>query len=107
MTVTDYLSWCLAEECAEVQKAISKCERFGRDSVNPNNPTVRNIDELIDEIYDVRARARMLLQNLKVPYIDDSIDNYIGRKEKLEHNMEIAKRKGILHFKRRNIPKKV
>jgi len=100
MRTSNYLFWCLAEECSEVQKAASKCERFGNDSIDPDNPKMTNIQELVDEIQDVRSRAKMLLQLLKVPYMDDSIDNYAFRKEKVEHNMEIAKKRGILRDKR-------
>lgn len=97
---SQYLFWCLTEECSEVIKACSKTERFGPDNHNPADIACKpNIEELLDEMYDLRARARMLFQFLGVPYGDSEIDNYLYRKEKLERNMEKSRKLGLLKDK--------
>jgi len=42
----------LIEECAELQKALCKAERFGWDATKPGR-TVNNRDHVVEEIRDV------------------------------------------------------
>lgn len=51
---TDYLLACLSEECSEVQKVISKSQRFGLTSKNPENGS-ENIDLIQQEMHDVMS----------------------------------------------------
>ena len=53
----DYLLVCLQEECAEVQKVISKSLRFGLED-RYKNPL--NIEKLNCELNDIYAVVRML-----------------------------------------------
>ena len=57
--VKDYLFTCLAEECAEIIQAATKCIRFGSNDVNPksNNSNIKNLNE---EFNDVIALVEML-----------------------------------------------
>jgi NTP pyrophosphatase (non-canonical NTP hydrolase) len=62
MTKTEYLLIVLAEECAEVQKEISKALRFGIDTEIPNSSITYRLN-LIHEIADVFAVIEMLENN--------------------------------------------
>ena len=94
---TDYLIWCLAEECSEVIKECSKSERFGLNSCNPyDDKKVNNAMALVDEVYDVRARAKLLFEHLQIPYCDNQIYKFKQRKAKLEKNMAISRKTGAL-----------
>ena len=62
----EHLLICLAEECAEVQKEVSKILRFGLDD-KPieslrGNTLLPNSERLSQEITDVQANIRMLIK---------------------------------------------
>lgn len=50
----------LQEECAEVTQAVSKCFRFGYDSVHENK---NNRQHLEDEIGDLQCMISLLIEN--------------------------------------------
>ena len=52
----------LQEECAEVIQSVSKCRRFGLDSVYLNGIGTQR-DELVKEIGDVVAMIELLKQH--------------------------------------------
>lgn len=43
----------LIEECAELQKALCKAERFGWDAYHPHRPERSNLAHVVEEIQDV------------------------------------------------------
>ena len=49
----------LAEECAEVIQAISKCQRFGMENLKPGKPK-SNREHLEEEIGDLLAMVDIL-----------------------------------------------
>jgi hypothetical protein len=56
----------VVEECAEVQKAISKLIRFGFDAHNPNDPKkVPNVVALLAEIDDLQRAIERVRPTLK------------------------------------------
>jgi NTP pyrophosphatase (non-canonical NTP hydrolase) len=50
------------EECAEVIQAISKCFRFGFDSVWPENSTENNRIKLQNEVGDLLAMIELMME---------------------------------------------
>jgi len=95
MNKEEHLLVCLAEECAEVQQAISKALRFGLDDGYPNSTTT-NADDILDEIKDVIAIVEML-EEYKVINRTASIERAIKKKkEKVTRYMEHAKFTGAL-----------
>lgn len=61
MTERQYLLAKLAEECAEVIQAVTKCLRFGEDDTNPKSPEEgANFDKLVSEVADLRAIIQIL-----------------------------------------------
>lgn len=89
----DILLSCLAEECAEVQKEVSKILRFGFNGCNPfieNNET--NIEKLILEIRDVLSIIELLQENNIIKNEDINNQELINKKkEKVLKYMEITK----------------
>lgn len=62
LNLKQYLLICLAEECAEVQKDVTKSLRFGLDSCNPID-TITHEESLIQEMIDVLAIFLLLQSN--------------------------------------------
>lgn len=63
MTKSENLLVTLSEECAEVQQAVSKVLRFGRDNYNPATPQVTNELEVLTEYYQLVAVMEMLIES--------------------------------------------
>lgn len=73
-------SGVLAEECAEVIVALSKIDRFGINSKNPDGKT--NRESLIHELGDVLAMISLLAE---IPYYGISADKLeVAKQKKLE-----------------------
>lgn len=50
----------LAEECAEVIQAVSKCTRFGPNRIKPGKPKT-NMEHLEEELGDLLAMVEILV----------------------------------------------
>jgi len=88
-----YLLVCLAEECAEVQKEVTKGLRFGLYDVWEGNPTP--IENLIHEYYDLVGVWEMLKEVVAFPKVNP--EQLIQRKkDKILEYMEYARKAGAL-----------
>ena len=99
MNKTEYLLTTISAECSEVIKESSKCLRFGLYKYNPKDRnSKKNVEALIDEVNDIRARTKILCEYLHIPYNDDQIENFEFRKNKLAMNMEKSEKLGRLQL---------
>ena len=94
MDKTEHLLTCLAEECAEIQQAVTKALRFGVDDGHPEKSTT-NAQDIAKECVDIVAVIEMLE--------DEGILEKVGtmralneKKIKVLHYMEYAKQRGTL-----------
>lgn len=78
----------LMEECAETIQAISKCQRFGLNSVSPITNKA-NIDHLTQEIGDVIAMVDILLEQGVINNTSLTLAKQI-KKEKLKQWSNIS-----------------
>lgn len=93
MNKTEHLLVCLAEECAEVQKAIAKALRFGLSDGYPGAKTT-NAQDITAELEDVFALVEMLQEegvvfSLERVFIEP-------KKLRVKHFMEYAEQRGAL-----------
>jgi hypothetical protein len=87
------------EECAEVSQALSKCLRFGFSSYNPVEPKFNNIQEALNEYYQLEAMMELLLAEtgLQDTYSKDTIEQIKNNKiEKFKSYQEVSKKLGYL-----------
>jgi hypothetical protein len=87
------------EECAEVSQALSKCLRFGFNSYNPMEPKFNNIQEVLNEYYQLEAMMELLLTEtgLQDIYSKDTIEQIKNNKiEKFKSYQEVSKKLGYL-----------
>lgn len=94
MNKFQYLLICLSEECAEVQKAISKALRFGLNDFKPG-VYINNSDNLKDEVVDIYAIIELLEEKhgFKIIPYRKQIES---KKKKVKKYMEYSKKIGIL-----------
>lgn len=62
MNKVNEIATVLTEECAEVIQAISKCQRFGFDSINPKT-NIENITSLEEELGDLMCCVNLLIDS--------------------------------------------
>ena len=89
----EYLTQCLQEECAEVAKAASKCQRFG---FLDKHRGVVNKDQLSDELIDLRVVIEMLRDELQLRgvYLTTRYpEKEIKKRDKVENSMLESKDK--------------
>lgn len=58
MNEREYLLTCLAEECSEVAKCVSKALRFGLDDAEPGQ-ALNNRERITEELFDLNAVATL------------------------------------------------
>ncbi|HML33827.1 hypothetical protein [Sporomusa sphaeroides] len=92
MTETEHLLVCLAEECAEIQQAVTKALRFGlQDNYKDSTPAQDIARELCDLIAVVE-----LLEEAGVIKKTGTIDAIERKKARVWHYMEYARARGTL-----------
>jgi hypothetical protein len=100
MTRREHLLICLAEECAEVQKEITKILRFGlkdKPFVAGGNNLEPNDVRLENELNDVMAVVDMLRsEGIKVMFSSEKAQ---AKKDKVEKYMKYSHSKGLLEMK--------
>lgn len=69
----NYLLICLGEECAEVQKAIAKYQRFGKEKCYEAD--TNNIEDIMLELNDVNAVAYLITSQFPEFYAAQSTMN--------------------------------
>ena len=95
MNRTEHLLTCLAEECAEVQQAIAKAQRFGLDDGYPGTDRT-NKGDLESELTDLFAVLEML-EDDGILKCDESRRKEIDRKKaKVCEFMRYAEQRGTL-----------
>ena len=93
MNAQQHLLIKLAEECAEVQQAITKSLLFGLDDCHPETK-ICNLDAIKHELNDLFAVVEML-HSVGVDWRIDS-DKVKLKKAKVEYWMKYAETKGVL-----------
>ena len=72
MTQTENLLVTVAEECAEIQQAVSKALRFGLDNHHPNCPNTTNAEEINMEFYQLCAVINLLQVRGSLPTFNEA-----------------------------------
>lgn len=98
MTKSENLLITLAEECAEVQQAISKTLRFGKNCYNPATPQITNELEVLTEYHQLIAVMEMLVDSGVLSQLSDKDIAKIkaDKKCKVEHHQAISYDRGCI-----------
>jgi len=101
MTRQEHLLVCLAEECAEVQKEITKILRFGLNDKPIESLGGKNLEpnsvRLHREVVDVLAVIDMLMDEGLIEDVD--VKDVEAKQERVEKYMKYAHEKGMLDVK--------
>ena len=93
MNTIEHLLVCLAEECAEVQKEVTKALRFGLEDKWKSD--LNTSEKIAYECCDILAVIEMLKQESVIPQLDS--DSLIkDKKERVLKYMNYAKNNGVL-----------
>lgn len=95
MNRTEHLLTCLAEECAEAAKRVSKALRFGLDEVQPDQP-LRNRDRIDEELRDLISVALILHSEGVLGYVIPDRGEQLAKLAKIEKFMAISREQGVL-----------
>jgi hypothetical protein len=96
MNKTEYLLVCLSEECAELQKEISKALRFGLDDFNPHDSKkIPNSERIQKEIIDVETLVIILIEKTGIFRWGFPRERQ-DKKDKVKRYMEYSREKGYL-----------
>lgn len=92
MNKTEHLLTCLAEECAEVQQAVTKALRFGLDD---NFKETTPAQDIVRECIEVIAVIKLLEEEGLIEIIG-ALEAIEQKKAKIRHYMQYAKERGTL-----------
>ena len=99
MNRQEYLLTCLAEECAEVQKLVSKSLRFGLQHKWADSGPGTNQRKICEEIGDICAIATMLEADgapVRLTYAE-LVKHLKKKTAKVERNMKFSRKTGCLN----------
>lgn len=98
MTKNEHLMTVAMEECAEIQQAISKSLRFGLNNYHPNNPSIRNGDQIVTEFAQLWGVMTMLVEAGVLPYFSASSLGEVAqaKREKVAKYMELSRELGLV-----------
>ncbi|MBU4427646.1 MAG: hypothetical protein L6406_04850 [Desulfobacterales bacterium] len=95
MNTTEHLLTCLAEECAELQQAISKALRFGLQDRYPGASTT-NAQDIAKESIDVLAVIDLLQEQGIITQPRETKAMYDAKRKRVNEYMKYAKITGAL-----------
>lgn len=74
MDQNEYFITCAMEECGEINQALSKVIRFGKDNHHPDYPDETNSDNVLKEFYQLETIISLLQEADILPvYTGDEI----------------------------------
>lgn len=94
MNRSEHLLTCLSEECAKVQKAVAKAQRFGLSNYHPEK-AITNAQEIAKECCDVIAIIEMLEEEGIIEK-SGTLQAIEGKKIRVNAYMAVAKECGTL-----------
>lgn len=96
MTTKEHLLVVAAEECAEIQQALTKILRFGIHAHHPSDPEMTNGEQVLTEYYQLQAVFNMLFENgVLKPFAESIIASLQQTKqEKVTRYMTISRHLG-------------
>jgi len=95
MNTTEHLLTCLAEECAELQQAISKALRFGLQDRYPGSNTT-NAQDIAKESIEVLALIELLQEQGIILKPRGTKDMVNAKRNRVNEYMKYAKTTGAL-----------
>jgi len=95
MNTKEHLLTCLAEECAEIQQAVSKALRFGLDDGYPGADTT-NAKDIAREYVDLVAVIDLCREHGIIGQPGDSKAMYDAKRERVKQFMRYARERGAL-----------
>jgi NTP pyrophosphatase (non-canonical NTP hydrolase) len=95
MNTTEHLLTCLAEECAELQQAISKALRFGLQDRYPGSNTT-NAQDIAKESIEVLALIELLQEQGIISKPRGTKDMVNAKRNRVNEYMKYAKTTGAL-----------
>lgn len=100
MTTEEHLLVCLAEECVEVAKEVSKALRFGLDDTDPTIPgSPFQRVRIVQELYDLMALVEMLEERGTITRYREAGEAAIrAKKSKVMKFLDYARERGALAY---------
>ena len=95
MNEVEHLLVCLSEECAEIQKAVSKALRFGLDDGYPGENTT-NLQDIIKELNDLEGVIQLLATHISFSDFGNPVE-ILKKKNKIIEFMDYARKRGKLN----------
>lgn len=95
MNTKEHLLTCLAEECAEIQQAVSKALRFGLDDGAPWADTT-NAQDIESEYVELVAVIDLCREHGIIVQPGDSKEMYDAKRDRVKKYMLYARERGAL-----------